>query len=180
MTESFNTYSPVLFDDVFLAGGCKIVGQVCIGKNSSIWHNTVLRADINKIVVGENTNIQELSSVHVSASNEGTYIGNNVTIGHNSIIHGCRIGDNCLIGMGSIILDDSIIGSNSLVAAGSIVSPGKIFKPNSFIIGSPARAIRSLTEEEILRIIDSARRYAELKDIYQKNKSCTANTIPKM
>lgn len=169
MIYKFEEKLPEVGEGVFLADGCRVIGNVIIGNDSSVWHNTVIRGDINKIVIGKGSNIQELTSIHVNIRNEGTFIGDNTTVGHNVIIHGCSIGSNCLIGMGSIILDCVEISDHSLVAAGSIVPPDKKFPPRSFIIGSPARAIRSLTDEEFLSITDSSRKYVDLKNKYLNN-----------
>jgi len=169
MIYKFEEKLPEIEEGVFLADGCRVIGNVTIGKDSSVWHNSVIRGDINRIEIGSGSNIQELTTIHVNTRNEGTFIGDNTTVGHNVIIHGCVIGSNCLIGMGSIILDCAEISENSLVAAGSIVTPDKKFPPRSFIIGSPARAIRSLSDEEVFAITDSARKYVDLKNKYLNN-----------
>ncbi|HPA64729.1 MAG TPA: gamma carbonic anhydrase family protein [Spirochaetota bacterium] len=169
MIYKFEEKLPEIEEGVFLADGSRVIGNVAIGKDSSVWHNSVIRGDINRIEIGSGSNIQELTTIHVNTRNEGTFIGDNTTVGHNVIIHGCVIGNNCLIGMGSIILDCSEISDHSLVAAGSIVTPDKKFPPRSFIIGSPARAIRSLTDEEVFAITDSARKYVDLKNKYLNN-----------
>ena len=169
MIYKFEEKLPEIEEGVFLADGSRVIGNVAIGKDSSVWHNSVIRGDINRIAIGSGSNIQELTTIHVNTRNEGTFIGDNTTVGHNVIIHGCVIGNNCLIGMGSIILDCTEISDNSLVAAGSIVTPDKKFPPRSFIIGSPARAIRSLTDEEVFAITDSARKYVDLKNKYLNN-----------
>ena len=169
MIYKFEEKLPEIEEGVFLADGSRVIGNVAIGKDSSVWHNSVIRGDINRIEIGSRSNIQELTTIHVNTRNEGTFIGDNTTVGHNVIIHGCIIGNNCLIGMGSIILDCTEISDNSLVAAGSIVTPDKKFPPRSFIIGSPARAIRSLTDEEVFAITDSARKYVDLKNKYLNN-----------
>ena len=169
MIYKFEEKLPEIEKGVFLADGSRVIGNVAIGKDSSVWHNSVIRGDINRIEIGSGSNIQELTTIHVNTRNEETFIGDNTTVGHNVIIHGCVIGNNCLIGMGSIILDCSEISDYSLVAAGSIVTPDKKFPPRSFIIGSPARAIRSLTDEEVFAITDSARKYVDLKNKYLNN-----------
>jgi len=169
MIYKFEEKLPEIEEGVFLADGSRVIGNVALGKDSSVWHNSVIRGDINRIEIGSRSNIQELTTIHVNTRNEGTFIGDNTTVGHNVIIHGCIIGNNCLIGMGSIILDCTEISDNSLVAAGSIVTPDKKFPPRSFIIGSPARAIRSLTDEEVFAITDSARKYVDLKNKYLNN-----------
>ena len=147
--------------NVFIAPGAQIIGDVNIKSGSSIWYNAVLRGDEGAICIGSNTNIQDLVMVHVS-KNTSTVIGNNVTVGHGAIIHGCTIEDNVLIGMGSIILDRAQIGKNSIVGAGSLVTQGKYFPEGSLILGSPAKVKRPLTEEEIENVQSSAKNYAAL------------------
>ena len=147
--------------NVFIAPGAQIIGDVSIKSGSSIWYNAVLRGDKGAICIGSNTNIQDLVMVHVS-KNTSTVIGDNVTVGHGAIIHGCTIEDNVLIGMGSIILDRAQIGKNSIVGAGSLVTQGKCFPEGSLILGSPARVKRPLTAEEIENVQSSAKNYAAL------------------
>lgn len=147
--------------NVFIAPGAQIIGDVSIKSGSSVWYNAVLRGDEGAICIGSNTNIQDLVMVHVS-KNAPTAIGDNVTIGHGAIIHGCTVEDNVLIGMGSIILDRARIGKNSIVGAGSLVTQGKCFPEGSLILGSPAKVKRPLTAEEIEKVQNSAKNYAAL------------------
>ena len=147
--------------NVFIAPGAQIIGDVRIKSGSSVWYNAVLRGDEGAICIGSNTNIQDLVMVHVS-KNTSVVIGDNVTVGHGAIIHGCTIEDNVLIGMGSIILDRAQIGKNSIVGAGSQVTQGKCFPEGSLILGSPARVKRPLTAEEIENVQNSAKNYAAL------------------
>jgi carbonic anhydrase/acetyltransferase-like protein (isoleucine patch superfamily) len=131
---------------------------VVLETGASVWYNSVLRADIADIVVGENTNIQDNCVVHVE-SGRNTILGRGVTVGHGAILHACTIGDNCLIGMGAILLDGCAVPRDSVVAAGSLVPPGKTYPEGSLILGSPARVARKLTAEEIAEIGTSARHY---------------------
>ena len=146
MIKGYKGVEPKIDETVFIADSADVIGQVNIGKNANIWYGTVLRADDNHITVGENTNIQDGSVVHIS---EGypTVIGDNVTIGHKSIIHGCEIGNNTLIGMGSIVLDGAKIGEFTLLGAGSLVPPGKEIPSGVLAMGSPAKVIRELSEQ---------------------------------
>ena len=161
MIKSYKGIEPKIDETAFIAESVDIIGQVNIGKNANIWYKTVLRADDNYITVGENTNIQDGSVVHIS---EGypTIIGKNVTIGHKSLIHGCEIGDNTLIGMGSIVLDGAKIGEFTLLGAGSLVPPGKEIPSGVLAMGSPAKVIRELSEEEKENLTKSALKYVKL------------------
>ena len=147
MIKGYQGIEPKIDETAFIAEGVDVIGKVNIGKNANIWYGSVLRADDNYITVGENTNIQDGSVVHIS---EGypTIIGNNVTIGHKAIIHGCEIGDNTLIGMGSIVLDGAKVGEFTLLGAGSLVPPGKEIPSGVLAMGSPAKVIRELSEQE--------------------------------
>ena len=141
--------------------------KVEIEDNVNIWFGTRLRADMNKIVVGANTNIQENSVVHVD-TNSPCIIGKNVTIGHGAIIHGCSISDNVLVGMGSIILNNAKIGKNTIIGAGSLVTQGKSFPDGVLILGNPAKVVRELTDDEIKNIKKSADNYVNLSKRYKK------------
>ncbi len=152
---------------VYIADGAKLVGDlITIGKDSSVWYNAVLRSgdvDAESITIGERTNIQDLSMIHV-AHGGAVVIGNDVTIGHQCLIHGCTIGDNTLIGMGTIIMDNAVIGSNCIIGAGSLVTEGKIIPDGSLAYGRPAKVMRSLTEEQISGNKHSADLYVIDKD----------------
>jgi len=145
---------------IFIAKSADVVGKVKLGNFTSVWFQVVLRGDVDSITIGERTNIQDGTVVHVAAGYP-TVIGAGVSIGHNAIIHGCEIGDNVLVGMGAIILNGAKIGDNSIVGAGSLVTQGKVFPPNSLIIGSPAKVVRALKAEEIQSIRDNAEEYLE-------------------
>jgi len=162
---SFENFVPEIHESVFLAPTAEIIGRVKLAKDSNIWFGTVIRGDENFIEVGEGTNVQDLSLLHITAQNP-LIVGNYVTIGHNVILHACTVGDNCLIGMGAIVLDGAIIGKNSLVAAGSVVSPGKEFPANSLIMGSPARVVRELRPDEIEKYGKHYLGYIHTKNLY--------------
>ena len=145
---------------IFIAKSADVVGKVKLGNFISVWFQVVLRGDVDSITIGDRTNIQDGSVVHVAAGYP-TIIGDGVSIGHKAIIHGCEIGDNVLVGMGAIILNGAKIGENSIVGAGSLVTQGKVFPPNSLIMGSPAKVVRELKPEEIQSIRDNAEEYLE-------------------
>ena len=166
---------PVIGDRAYLHSSCQVIGDVTLGGDSSVWCNTVLRGDVNRIVVGRGSNVQDLSMGHVSHKTpdkpEGSplIIGDYVTVGHSVILHGCTIGNECLIGMGSIILDDAVIPDHVLIGAGSMVTQGKVLESGMLYMGRPAKAVRKLTDEEIAYFMYSAEHYIKLKDNYLKD-----------
>ncbi len=166
LLKGYKGKEPKIDKSVFIAESASIIGDVKIGKNSNIWYNVVLRGDENSIVIGENTNIQDGSVVHIEY-NSPTIIGNNVTVGHKALIHGCKIGDNTLIGMGSIILGGAEIGDNTLIGAGSLVTPNKKIPSGVLVMGSPAQVIRDLTQEEKQNLVNSALKYVETANNYK-------------
>ncbi len=171
MSPYLDTF-PVLGKRVLLQPSCQVIGDVTIGDDSSVWCNTVLRGDVNRIVIGRGTNIQDLTMGHVShkteAKPEGSplIVGDYVTVGHSVVLHGCTIGNECLIGIGSIILDDVVIPDRVMIGAGSLVAPGKVLESGMLYMGRPAKAVRPLTEKEIAHLRYSAEHYMRLKDDY--------------
>ena len=158
-------FFPSLGSRVFIADGAKVIGRAKLGDHVSIWFNSVVRADVNEITIGENTNVQDLCMFHVTEQN-GLTIGSDTSFGHSVVLHGCKIGNGCLIGMGAIILDGAEIGDNCLVAAGSLVSPGKKFPSGSLIKGRPAIVERHLTDEEIQKVSNHFEAYLQYKEQY--------------
>jgi carbonic anhydrase/acetyltransferase-like protein (isoleucine patch superfamily) len=152
---------PRIGENVFLASGVKIIGNVEIGSNSSVWYNSVVRGDVHYIKIGESTNIQDCSMLHVTNGKFPLNIGNKVTIGHSVSLHGCTLNDLCLIGIGAIVLDGAVIESNSMVAAGALVKQNFVVPSGKLVAGVPARVIRDLTKEEIKDIEAGAHRYFE-------------------
>ena len=153
---------------VFIADGAKVVGEVEIGKNSSVWFNAVIRADLADVKIGESSNVQDNAVIHTS-KNFSVIVGNNVTIGHGAIVHGCTVGNNVMIGMGAIVLDGAVIEDNSIIGAGSLVTQGKVIPAGSLAFGNPARVVRGLTDAEIQSVADNAASYIEEANCY-KNK----------
>lgn len=162
----FKNLTPSVGTNVYIAPSADIIGEVYLKKNANVWFKTVIRGDVNKIEIGEGTNVQDLSMLHVTGK-DPLIIGNHVTIGHSVILHACTIEDGCLIGMGAKVLDGAIIGEKSLVAAGSVVPPGKIFPKNSFIMGIPAKRIRELKPEEINEYSEHYKTYVTLAKEYR-------------
>lgn len=153
----------------FIAPNAIIIGDVEIGENSSVWFGCVIRCEENRIVIGENTNVQDLTTIHTDHCCN-VIIGDNVTVGHNVVLHGCEIGNNVLIGMGSIIMNGSKISDNVLIGAGSLVTQNTYIPSNSLVFGRPARVIRNLTQDEIEKIKISAKEYIQLSKDYKNGK----------
>lgn len=162
---SFKGIKPEFGPGVFVAPSADIIGKVVLEENANIWHQCVARGDVNWIRVGKNTNVQDLTMLHVTDQFALT-IGSEVSIGHSVTLHGCTIGNNCLIGMGAVILDGAVIGENSVVAAGSLVPPGKIFPAGSMIMGNPAVVKRPLTPDERESYGNHYKAYVGYKDLY--------------
>jgi len=155
----FNDYFPRIDQSVFIASGAKIIGNVEIAENSSVWYNSVIRGDVNQIKIGKMTNIQDCSMLHVTNVRFPLFIGDKVTIGHNVTLHGCTINNSTLVGMGAIVLDGALIEENSMVAAGTVVIPGFVVPSGKLVAGVPAKIIRDLTKEEFEDLTNSAYRY---------------------
>lgn len=162
-------FKPKIAENVFIADGAKIIGDVIIGENSSVWFNSVLRGDVAPIRIGSKTNIQDNAVIHGTWNKAAATLGDNVTIGHSAILHGCTIGDQCLIGMGAIVMDHAKIGANSIVGAGSLVTEGSEFPEGSLILGRPAKRLRGLTDEEFAFLLQSAENYLTYKSWYTEN-----------
>jgi carbonic anhydrase/acetyltransferase-like protein (isoleucine patch superfamily) len=163
---------PTLGARVYAHASCQIIGEVSIGDDSSIWCNAVLRGDVNRIVIGKCSNVQDLAMGHVShktpdkPGGSPLLIGDYVTVGHSVILHGCTIGNECLIGMGAIVLDDAVIPDHVMIGAGSLIPPGKVLESGMLYVGRPAKAVRALTPEEIAHLRYSAEHYMQLKNNY--------------
>jgi carbonic anhydrase/acetyltransferase-like protein (isoleucine patch superfamily) len=172
MIRSFRDTTPNIGANTYIDESAVVIGDVEIGANCSVWPLTVIRADINKIRIGDDTNIQDGSVLHVTHSGEYSpagaelHIGNQVTIGHKVLLHGCRIGNQCLIGMGSIITDNAVIEDRVIIGSGSLVPPGKLLESGYLYFGNPAIQKRALTEAEIEYLSYVADHYILLKQHY--------------
>lgn len=156
---------PKLHESVFLASGVKIIGDVEIGSESSVWYNTVIRGDVHYVKIGSMTNIQDCSMLHVTNGKYPLNIGNKVTIGHSVKLHGCTLKDLCLVGIGSIILDGAVVEENAMVAAGAVVKPNFIVPSGKLAAGVPAKIVRDLSDQEIIEFEKSAHRYKKYTEI---------------
>lgn len=157
---------PKIHPSAFIAENAVIIGDVEIGQDSSVWYNVVIRGDVNFIRIGKRTNIQDGTIIHVDHKRYPTIIGDNVTIGHNVMVHACTIEDFCLIGMSSTVMDGVVVGRQSIVGAGALVTPNKSIEPNSLWAGIPAKFVRKLTEEELSWLEKSADNYVKYKNSY--------------
>jgi carbonic anhydrase/acetyltransferase-like protein (isoleucine patch superfamily) len=157
---------PRIGHGVFLAETCAVIGDVVIGDESSIWYSTVLRGDVMSIQIGARTSMQDGTVVHVTSERFAATVGNDCTIGHGVILHGCTVEDECLIGMGSTILDGARVGRGSLVGAGALVTPGTDIPPGSLVLGMPARVVRPINPKERAQIEYGAAHYVELARRY--------------
>jgi carbonic anhydrase/acetyltransferase-like protein (isoleucine patch superfamily) len=166
MIYDYKKYKPSLGKKVFIAPSADIIGNVSIGDDCSIWFNVTIRGDVHYIKIGEETNIQDNSILHVTNGKFPLNIGNRVTVAHGVALHGCTINDQTLVGIGAIVLDDVEVGEKSIIAAGSLLREGKKFPGSSLIAGSPARVIRSLEKEEIEKNLQYARNYIDYKNSY--------------
>ena len=164
--------APVLGERVYLHESAQVIGNVRLGADSSVWCNTVLRGDVNDIVIGHSSNIQDLAMGHVSHKTphkpQGSplVIGDYVTVAHAVILHGCRIGNDCLIGMGSIVMDDVVVPDQVMIGAGSLVPPGKVLESGFLYMGRPVEKVRPLTDAEIAYLRYSAEHYVRVKNAY--------------
>lgn len=138
---------PQIPEDCFVAPNATIVGDVKMGKDCSVWFNAVIRGDVNSIIIGDKVNIQDGACIHCTFQQTQTKIGNNVSIGHNAIVHGCTLEDNVLIGMGAIVMDNAVVGKNALIAAGAVVLEGTIVPPNCIYGGVPAKLLKTISPE---------------------------------
>lgn len=159
--------TPQVDDAAFIAPSADLIGDVKIGPDSSVWYQAVLRADINKIVIGKATNVQDGCVIHLEKG-QGTIVGDYVTIGHKAMLHACVIEDECLIGMCSTVMDGAVIGARSIVGAGALVTMNTKVPPGSLVLGCPAKVVRQLTEDEQLAIKKGAENYVEYKKPYEE------------
>jgi carbonic anhydrase/acetyltransferase-like protein (isoleucine patch superfamily) len=166
--EAFNGKTPKVDKTAFVAGNATLIGDVTIGSDSSVWYGTVLRGDMHYIKIGKNSSVQDNSVLHGTADKYPTIVGDNVSIGHNAIVHGCTIAGNCIIGMGSVILEGAEIGEWCIIGAGAVVPEGVKIPAGSIVMGVPARVVKNVTEEHKSRITRNWKAYVELKETYLK------------
>ena len=167
MLRPFRSIFPTVDPSAFVDASAQVIGDVHIGAESSVWMNVVIRGDVNYIRIGARSNVQDLTLVHVQFQTHPTVIGDNVTVGHSAVIHGCTIEDRCLIGMGAILLNGCRIGSGSIIAAGTLIPEGTVIQPGSLVMGVPGKFRRKLTSEEDESIRWYADNYVRYRLDYQ-------------
>jgi gamma-carbonic anhydrase len=166
-SRAFKNKNPKMDASAFIAENAVVIGDVVIGADSSLWYNVVARGDVNNIIIGKRTNIQDGTVIHVSSTTQGTYIGDDVTVGHMALLHACTIEDRAFIGMQACIMDDARVECDSMVAAGALVTSGKIIPSGQLWAGCPAIYKRDLTIEELEFLKFSAKRYVDLAKYYK-------------
>ena len=170
LRDSVTIKDPQIHETAFIAPGAHVVGDVILKKDSSIWYNTVARADINQIIIGERTNVQDNSVIHLE-NDQGVIIGNDVTIGHNAIIHGCTIEDGALIGMGAIIMNGATIGRGAVVGAGAVVKENMQVGDHELVVGVPGKVVKTLPKQVMEQNIKWARKYVKLAGVHKSHQN---------
>ena len=166
MIKQFNNCHPILGQNVYISENASVIGNVTLGDEVNIWFGSVLRGDMHYIKIGNRTNIQDNTVVHVTTAVSPVNIGSSVTIGHGAIIHGCTIEKESMIGMGAIIMDDAVIGMGSLIGAGALVTPNMIIPPKSLVVGMPGKVVRKVQTDEYKMIMERPQEYIELAASY--------------
>jgi len=165
---AYDGKAPRLAASVFLAEGSVVSGDVEIGEESSLWFGTVVRGDVNHVRIGARTNLQDQTVVHVTAGRHPTVVGDDVTVGHRAVLHGCTVKDRCLVGIGAIVLDGAVVGPDAMIGAGALVPPGMVVPSGKLVLGSPARVKRDLTPDELAFLRASAARYVGYAASYRR------------
>ena len=174
MIRTFQGITPVITASTYIDEMATVIGNVTLGEDTSVWPAAVIRGDVNTITIGSRTSIQDGSVLHVNHDDEYNpggdpiHVGDNVTVGHKVMLHGCTIHDRCLIGMSATILDRVVVESNTMIGAGSLVSPGKVLESGYLYVGAPARQVRKLTAEELAYLDIAAEYYVQMKSQYMQ------------
>ncbi len=171
MIRTFQGIKPTIPDSCFIEDTAVVIGDVVMGVDCSVWFNAVIRGDVNHIRIGKRTNVQDLCMLHVTHDTHPLVIGNEVTMGHSVVLHGCTIKDRVLVGMGAIVMDGAVIGEDSVVGAGALVVEGTVVPPKSLILGSPGRVRRGVSDAELAWIKESAANYVKYASQYLNDSS---------
>jgi carbonic anhydrase/acetyltransferase-like protein (isoleucine patch superfamily) len=166
--RSFGGKTPRVDATAFVADGATVLGDVELGPGASVWYGCVVRGDVNAITVGARSNIQDLTVVHVTGGTHPTVVGQEVTVGHRVVLHGCTVHDRCLIGIGAVVLDGAEVGPEAMVGAGALVPPGMKVPARTLVLGTPAKVARPLRDAELAHLRESARRYVELAERHRR------------
>lgn len=164
---AYDGKSPLVAASAWVAPGAVVTGDVVLGEGASIWFQSVVRGDVNHVRIGKRTNIQDLSMVHVTGGTHPTVIGDDVTVGHRVVLHGCTVKDRCLVGIGAIVLDGAVVEEESMIGAGAVVPPGMVVPSGKLVLGAPAKVKRDLTAAERAFFLESAARYAGYAATYR-------------
>ncbi len=167
MLHAFKGLLPKISNSAFVVQSAEIIGDVEIGELSSVWFNVVIRGDVNIIRIGKRTNVQDGTVIHVTHEKHPTWVGDDVTIGHNVTLHGCRVGNRCLIGMGAVIMDGAVVEDDTMIAAGALLTPGTRVPSGTLFAGAPARFKRDLDSSEIAGLVQSAANYLSYVEAYR-------------
>jgi gamma-carbonic anhydrase len=167
--ETLAGISPTIHPSAFVAASADVIGRVTLHEESSVWYQATLRGDINEIVIGPRSNVQDNAVIHLS-DDHGCYLGELVTVGHSAILHACTVKDQVLVGMGAIVLDGAVIGERSIIGAGALVTGGMVIPPGSLVLGSPAKVVRTLSLEEQAKVKNWALKYVEGSRVYLARK----------
>jgi carbonic anhydrase/acetyltransferase-like protein (isoleucine patch superfamily) len=166
----FREQFPRVHPSCFVEDSAQVIGDVELGEDSSVWFNSVLRGDVHSIRIGRRTNIQDLSLVHVTSQRFSTTVGDDVTVGHHVVLHGCTVGNRVLVGMGAVVMDGVVIGDDCIIGAGTLLTPGTQVPPGSLVVGSPGKPRRPLTDEERAFLLESARHYVRTAAEYHSSR----------
>ena len=168
LIKGYGGKAPRIDADAWVADDATVTGDVTLGPGASLWFGVVVRGDVNHVTIGARTNVQDLSVVHVTGGTHPTAIGEDVTVGHRAVLHGCTVHDRCLVGIGAIVLDGAEVGPDAMVGAGALVPPGMKVPPRTLVMGTPAKVKRPLTDAEVAHLRESAARYVEYAQRYRR------------
>ncbi|MCA9520287.1 MAG: gamma carbonic anhydrase family protein [Myxococcales bacterium] len=167
MIIAYKSWTPTLSDGCFVAADADVIGNTTLGPQSSVWFHSVVRGDVHEIRIGARTNIQDLCTLHVTHGRFGLYLGDDITVGHRAVLHGCRIGDRCLIGIGAIVLDGANVEADCMIGAGAVVTPGTTIPSGFLALGMPAKPVRPISDLDRQQILVNAAHYVALAEQYR-------------
>ena len=169
---------PIVHPDAFVAQNAAVIGDTHIGKNSGVWYGCVIRGDVNEIRIGEGTNIQDLTMIHCAELGQGTYLGDNITVGHSAVLHACTIQDDALIGIQACVMDDCVVQKGAMLAAGALLTPGKIIPAGEVWAGRPAKKLRNVSARDLEFMQINRQRYVNLAAEYNAEQYSPDNLPP--